>query len=202
MKDNITARMSSGKEYDCAYQWTCFVQCGASGVVFSKSGSYKTAFFEAFPNNPKCFLRGEGFTIEEAERNCWDKYQKILTCTHEMERRSRVDGYGYCKHCSYSGMVFEPLTKCCKCKNPTNYIQDYKENWYCKKHQRFIIKNPNPGCLDIRYYRKPRKLKKQLKKKALIKFQSQNIIGKLEYKVTCLNNVRFKCNGYFFELLK
>ena len=71
-------------------------------------------------------------TVLLTEKNAWDKYQKIIVCNHEMERRDRKDGYGYCKHCSYSSMVFEPLTRCCKCGIPTNYCSDYKNNFYCK----------------------------------------------------------------------
>ena len=61
----MKARMSIGREYDCKYDWDCFCQAGEHGVVFSSKGSYSTAFFEAFPKKPKCFLRGEGKTVEE-----------------------------------------------------------------------------------------------------------------------------------------
>ena len=94
-----TARRSFNKEpYNCLKPWPedCFCQCGGNGVVFtdnssmgelltnpkdqqeaikavlgeeSKKTHYKTAFFEAFPKNPSCFIRGEGKTIEEAEEN-------------------------------------------------------------------------------------------------------------------------------------
>ena len=141
----MKVRMSSGPDYDSKYDWDFFCQGGTSGIVLPKGSfdkvfgdeplkglaegmaseeSYRTAFFEAFPKTPSCFLRGEGKTIEEAEEDCWKKYQKVLNCNHEMERRDRTDGYAYCKHCSYSSTVFEPLTKCCKCGKPTAHTKD------------------------------------------------------------------------------
>jgi hypothetical protein len=90
-----TARNSFDKPYDCLKDWPedCFVQCGGDGIVFEEGsleetfksedgllktiatviGSptekkhYRTAFFEAFPKKPSCFIRGEGTTIQEAE---------------------------------------------------------------------------------------------------------------------------------------
>lgn len=161
----INARNSFGPDYACKYAWDCFVQCGEKGVVFSQKGNYTTSFFEAFPKNPSCFIRGEGTNIEEAEKDAWYKYLKILSCDHEMERRNRKDGYGYCKHCSYSSMVFEPLTKCCKCKKPTRFTSDIKNNFYCKKHSITIpVKLRNMFFDTNKRFRKSRKIKKQIKK--------------------------------------
>jgi hypothetical protein len=146
-----------------------FVQGGRSGAVFSKSGGYTTAFFEAFPNRPKCFIRGEGTTLEEAEKKCYDKWQKIINCPgHEMDRLDRTDGYAYCKHCDYSATVFEPLTKCRICKKPTSYSRDYKGRYYCKKHRQYKPKNPDPNAWENKYdldpsEKLPRKLKKKYK---------------------------------------
>jgi hypothetical protein len=177
------ARKSFGETYDCQKEWSddCDVQCGDSGIVFSKKGNYRTAFFEAFPKNPSCFLRGEGATIEEAEENCWNKYQKVITCNHEMERRHRKDGYGFCKHCSYSNMVFEPLTKCCKCNVPTSFHSDYKDKHYCKKHYRLAPKDPNSkgGIFDFSKKRIPRKRKKLLKQAAIYKFRKSGCNDKV-----------------------
>lgn len=216
--------MSGGAEYDSKYEWNCFCQGGSKGIVLPSGSfnkifkedpleglvegmvskeSYTTAFFEAFPKNPRCFLRGEGKTIEEAEESCWKKYQNVLNCNHEMERRNRTDGYGYCKHCSYSSMVFEPLTKCCKCGKPTAYTTDYKGKYYCKKHARNKPKNPNPEKWELFHNyderRLPRKYKKLLKKCAKNKFEKENIFGKvtMTYKVGKM----FKCNGMQFSLL-
>lgn len=212
--------MSFGSDYDSKYDWDCSCQGGSSGLVLPSGSlekvfsnnpiaglvdgmaseeSYTTAFFEAFPKKPSCFLRGEGKTIEEAEESCWQKYQKLLNCNHEMERRNRTDGYGYCKHCSYSSMVFEPLTKCCKCGKPTAYTYDYKKNWYCEKHKRFTLKNPNPSRWDLKDKKIPRKRKKLLKKCATNKFRSQGIFGKVI--VSSRYSIKFTCNKYQFGLL-
>lgn len=179
-----TARKSFGDPYECVQPWDddIFVQCGGSGVVFKKDGgSYKTAFFEAFPKTPSCFIRGEGDTIEEAEKAAWDKYQKILTCEHEMERRNRTDGYGYCKHCSYSSMVFTPLTKCKICNVPTAYTRDKTDkHYYCKKHARLMPIVDRDKYLLRFPTRIPRKLKKQAKIVATMYFEASGIIGKVK----------------------
>ncbi len=62
------ARKSFGEAYVCKYEWPedCFVQCGDNGIVCGKE-SYTTAFFEAFPESPKTFLRGEGAFVEETK---------------------------------------------------------------------------------------------------------------------------------------
>jgi hypothetical protein len=199
----MKARNSFGPEYDCKYEWPCSVQCGDSGVVFSKTGGYRTAFFEAFPKEPACFLRGEGETIEDAEEACWQKYQKVLSCEHEMERRDRTDGYGYCKHCSYSSMVFEPLTKCCKCKTPTAYAQDHRKKWYCKKHRVTMPLDPNPsGFFSYRKKtRLPRKYKKKLKEAATLKFRSESYNDAVTYSKCITSTVTFKCKNAKISLL-
>ena len=215
--------MSFGPDYETKYEWgDCFCQGGNNGIVLASGNlskvlnsddplqtlskasaepeSYRTAFFEAFPKKPSCFIRGEGENIEEAETNCWNKYQKILLCTHEMERRNRTDGYGYCKHCSYSSSVFEPLTKCCKCKIPTAYTTDFRNKWYCKKHSKTKPKNPNPSSFDYtRERRIPRKYKKLLKRCAKNKFSEEGILGKIKFKYYAGKN--FICNNREISML-
>jgi hypothetical protein len=216
----MKVRMSGGPEYDSKYDWNCFCQGGTSGIVLPKGSfdkifsdeplkglaegmsseeSYTTAFFEAFPKNPSCFLRGEGATIEEAEESCWKKYQKVLNCNHEMERRDRTDGYAYCKHCSYSSTVFEPLTKCCKCGKPTSYSKDYKGKYYCKKHAQTKPKNPNPSRWEITDNRLSRKRKKLLKKSAEYAFQKSEIFGKVKFTYKLF--IKFTCNNKEISLL-
>ena len=184
---------STGEDYESAKEWDCFCQCGSSGIVFSQKGNYTTAFFEAFPKEPCCFIRGEGETIEVAEQDAWNQYQKIKGCKHEMERRDRTDGYGFCKHCTYSAMVFEPLTKCCKCGKLTRYSQDYKQKYYCERHAQCKPKNPKPYSWDIRK-RYPRKKKKLIKQG--VSFQ---IYGTVYGKVTARGNhiIRFEGNGKY-----
>lgn len=181
------ASTSFGKPYDCLQAWPedCNVQCGGHGIVLPANSietvltsdkplgelakaaahkeSYTTAFFEAFPKKPSCFIRGEGKTIEEAEEQAFKRLQAILGCSeHEFEPRGRKDGYGYCKHCSLSmSGVLPILNKCCKCKEPTNWTTDDKDRYYCKKHARIKPKSKHKFLEEKRY---PRKLKKLLKK--------------------------------------
>jgi hypothetical protein len=122
--------------YECRHPWPeeCFVQGGGDGVVFRKGGSYTTAFFEAFPEAPRTFIRGEGKTIEAAELDAWEQYERILACAgHEFERGTYRNGYGRCKHCGLGkSNAFEPLEKCFKCGAATYYSQDNTGAWWCE----------------------------------------------------------------------
>ena len=190
------ARNSAGEDWMCVHPWPsdCGVQCGGRGIVLpsdsfnkvmggndplgalkeaaSNERTYTTAFFEAFPKTPSCFIRGEGKTIEEAESKAYIKFQKILKCPgHEFEPRGRRDGYGYCKHCTLSmSGVLPILNKCCKCKEPTNWTSDSRGNYYCKKHARVKPKEKSGGLFDITRKRLPRKLKKTMKEMAAVLF--------------------------------
>ncbi|MDQ4121673.1 MAG: hypothetical protein M3209_09535 [Acidobacteriota bacterium] len=158
----VYARKSFGDPYLCQFPWTCFVQCGSSGVVF-KSRSiqdafdapvdaikeavegdeekvYRTAFFEAFPKNPDTFIRGEGASIEEAEKKAWDEFERISNCSnHEFERRGYTNGAGFCCHCGmFSGKAFEPSEVCVICGANTYYTSDVDNKWYCAEHESLI----------------------------------------------------------------
>jgi len=88
-----------------------FIQ-GGNGIAFTPDGqTYRTAFVEAFPDDPPTFLRGEGNTIAEAEDNCWKQYQRYAGCPHgKYERRQYRNGSGFCVHCgTWLNKVFEPL---------------------------------------------------------------------------------------------
>jgi hypothetical protein len=134
-----TARRSFGEPYECKKDWgeKTFVQCGGEGLVFVTEGeNYTTAFFEAFPRDPDCFLRGEGKDVTEAEEKCFEKLQKVLNCKgHEYESRGRKDDYGYCLHCplSKSG-VLTPAYNCIVCDEPCHGNKDKDDQQYCKKH--------------------------------------------------------------------
>lgn len=132
-----------------------YIQVGASGVVLSKKGGYKTAFFEAFPLNT--FIRGESGrdesadssekTVDElltiAENKAWEKYQRFLSCEanggHEYVRLLD-DGYAECKRCGikHSG-VLENVVKCGCCgKEPAFYEfsdkDSVRDNKLCLEH--------------------------------------------------------------------
>lgn len=159
--------------YDCKQNWPSdtFCQCGGDGIVLTGNDSsiekaltdtnealeligtvagaktskkhYRTAFFEAFPKNPQCFLRGEGPTVADAELNAWEKYTKILNCKeHDFERKGRTDGYCYCKKCPLSGSFLDPLTTCKECSIPTTDATDSEGQHYCYHHY-FTKLNPD-----------------------------------------------------------
>jgi hypothetical protein len=125
--------------YPCAHPWPqdCFVQAGGDGVVVAKEGSYRTAFFEAFPRSPDVFIRGEGETVDAAEEDAWRRYMRVVDGhEHEWDRRDRTDGYAHCLACGIGCMVFEPLTNCAVCAIPAAYGQDAEAAWYCEAHHK------------------------------------------------------------------
>lgn len=144
MKKQIKMSSFSGHGgfIEAQYDWPedCYVQGGDRGVVLSEKGNYRTAFVEAFPNNPKTFVRGQGATVQEAETKAWEKYQRIVNCPgHEYERRGATSGVGYCKHCDHTNTeAFEPTTKCIVCNTPTNWTADKHDNYYCETHENDI----------------------------------------------------------------
>jgi hypothetical protein len=89
----------------------CVVQWGGKGVVFDRAGTYRTAFFEAFPTDPATFIRGEGVDVPAAEAAAWTKFTRQRDCPgHELERRGYRNGAGFCAHCSlFVSRAFEPL---------------------------------------------------------------------------------------------
>lgn len=81
-------------------------------------GSYRTAFFEAFPREPDTFIRGEGRTVEDAEDSAWAQFQKYASCRrHEFERRGYHNGAGLCRHCGMFGskVFITTDTPCSSC---------------------------------------------------------------------------------------
>lgn len=121
----------------------CFVQCGGRGLVFTATqekvraaftdpevagevaaevlsagptttpGAYRTAFFEAFPEDPKTFLRGEGETIEDAEKSAWEKLEHYRACADNhatFDRRGYKNGGGFCVSCGlFRSYAFERI---------------------------------------------------------------------------------------------
>lgn len=125
-------------QFECKNEWPedCFCQCGSNGTVFTPTGYYETAFFEAFPNNPKTFIRGEGKTIELAEQQAWETYQKYFQCDHpSFEARDYTNGAGFCTKCGlWFPDVIPPTGKCVICDTSTWFSQDIDNNWWCEQH--------------------------------------------------------------------
>lgn len=129
----------------CAWPEDCTVQWGNEGVVIGETCSYTTAFFEAFPASPVTFIRGEGKTVEAAERSAFAQFERHRACaSHDFERRRYTNGAGFCRHCGlFSSKAFPPLTRCTVCDAPTRYSCGYgapgsadegKAFWYCEDH--------------------------------------------------------------------
>lgn len=110
-----------------------------------------------------------------------------------MERRGRTDGYGYCKHCSYSAMVFEPLTKCCKCGKLTAYSKDTRGRFYCETCSRVMPKAVTPEYYLDYKNRIPRRRKKMVKQGASMKLYGGDRYGKVKMKISF--DIRFDGNG-------
>lgn len=141
MTRSIEIRMNddSLREYVCAHPWAdeCKVQGGEMGIVLTKSGIYETAFFEAFPRNPRTYIRGEGRTVAESEESCWKQYQRYLACpSHEYEDRGHRNGVGICKYCGMPGFDVIPGPPCCICGVPTWHERDKNNSYYCEAHER------------------------------------------------------------------
>jgi hypothetical protein len=89
------------------------VQFGVNGIVFgAKSGPYRTAFFEVFPQDPQTFVRGEGDTPAAAEDAAWARWERIVACDgHVMERRGYRNGGGVCANCNlFVSRCFDPIS--------------------------------------------------------------------------------------------
>ncbi len=132
--------ISKQKNYESTFVWPpdCYLQAGDRGIVFHKDDSYHTAFFEAFPNDPDTFIRGEGATVAEAEQAAWEKWKSILACIgHEFWLGGYKNGAGFCRHCNlFKPRAFPPSETCCVCGEPTYYTGDSAGNWYCVDHER------------------------------------------------------------------
>lgn len=82
----------------CNWPANVLVQWGGEGLVYSRTGNYCTAFFEAFPLDGG-FIRGEGETIEQAECTCFAKFEKTSNCQHVWGRRGYTNTGGTCLKC-------------------------------------------------------------------------------------------------------
>lgn len=101
----------------------CTVQWGGRGIVFSHEGSYRTAFFEAFPKDGSCdFIRGEGETLEAAEVSAYAGWKRQIQCfssggrrwtrTRRVrggETRTYTNGGAFCLCCGAFEKALKPI---------------------------------------------------------------------------------------------
>lgn len=131
------------KSVESKYDWVGaeLLQGGTKGLVLSSKCNYNTAFVEAFIAGS--FIRGEGETLEAAETDCWNKYQKVAACVnHEYEPRGYHNGGGICKNCGkFASKVFTGAQLgqfCVVCGEGTLYKHDSKKDeWYCENDDPF-----------------------------------------------------------------
>lgn len=135
MTKKIIASRSFGEGYHCLKDWPedTYTQCGDKGVVLGNK-PYRTAFFEAFPKEPKTFIRGEGQTVEEAEEKAWNKYQSIINCEKHYFNRVGNTETAVCHLCNLKlTQYYPPIGSCCVCgKEHTKNI--IKSKIYCIDH--------------------------------------------------------------------
>lgn len=141
---------------DPAWPDTCMVQWGKGGIVLkSKSGgSYRTAFFEAFPAEGG-FIRGEGATISEAEANALARYRQEAVCTHAWSRSGYTNGGAICRHCKGFRTVFAPIVTLGAWKQP---LADWMLDHLAEGHARPDPADPEATRRARRMWLKARRM--------------------------------------------
>lgn len=97
---------------DCGVQW------GGSGIVLGKA-PYRTAFFEVFPG-PGGFIRGEGKTVDEAEAQAFETFERESACTHQWGRRGYTNGGAKCIRCGAFSVKFKSIEPLGQWRAPLN----------------------------------------------------------------------------------
>lgn len=117
--------MSMADDYISQYDYPPgYIQGGTHGLVIVRNGeNYSTAFVEFFPESGG-FIRGEGATLQEAEKDVLMKITTQSGCTeHEYNPKHYTNGVGFCKHCGQMkshAFTAEELGQFCKvCGIPT-----------------------------------------------------------------------------------
>lgn len=103
----MTDRLIRNTDEPTRYPWPddVYLQGGTNGLVAGGAeGPYRTAFVEAFPEDPGTFLRGEGDTVAVAEDACWVLYQRMTACPEHprhgpFQPRHLRNGSGFCTTC-------------------------------------------------------------------------------------------------------
>lgn len=107
------------------------VQWGRGGLVINPddSGYAVAAFFEAFPkDNASSFIRGEGPTLLDAEREALIAYKRELACEHRWCRGRYTNGGGVCAKCNAFQTVFKPIVKLGDWRKPIEPEQEWMLN--------------------------------------------------------------------------
>lgn len=105
----------------CAWGDDVTVQWG-NGIIPA------TPFFEAFP--PGTFIRGEGETIEAAERSAFKQYEREKSCTHffgryHSRRGTYTNGGAFCHFCGrFESRYFPPIVELGAHRKPLKRRED------------------------------------------------------------------------------
>lgn len=112
----------------CDWDDDTLVQWGGRGIVLG-SDPYYTAFFEAFPSDKSKaggFIRGEGSSIEDAERDAFEKFARRSACNHLWGREKYTNGGQMCRYCRAfrSGFV-NPIHPLGDWRKPVKYYETW-----------------------------------------------------------------------------
>jgi hypothetical protein len=107
------------------------VQWGGNGVVLGQN-SYRTAFFEAFPDQSTAaggFIRGEGKTIAEAEDDAFARFTKETSCRHLWGREHYTNSGQLSRHCrAFRCHNVKPIVKLGEWRKPVEWYEaDFME---------------------------------------------------------------------------
>lgn len=144
-------KLFSGKEYTSPYDWESTNINAEDGNSFVGGNAFIEVFYEHH------YVRGDGKTFKEAEKNAWEKQQKIINCKGHEYKRLSDSGNGVCIHCNQKISSLENIKTCEYCENPSFFFYEY--NKVCSKH--FIEKVENEIVnkkINIREDRKVRLL--------------------------------------------
>lgn len=109
---------------------------GGGGYVPLDTNTKRRPFFVEVMA-PDIYIRGEGETLEAAEKVAWQKYQNRQTCAeHEYETRGYTNGAAFCIHCKgFFGNVYtaeELGVRCSVCNIFSNYTRLPDDSHMCQ----------------------------------------------------------------------
>lgn len=137
---NQTTDRTTARGYVLRHPWPadCAVQSGGHGLVLGPTTRI-TAFFEAFPSEPKTFIRGEGATVEDAEDAAWARWVRVSAGDHEhrWETRGYRNGAGFCAECGlFASGVFDlaEIGSVCEVCGVGTYWSEVDGKLYCQEH--------------------------------------------------------------------